>query len=76
MSGGVQSPHGWADSGTRQTAEEFRAEIEAELSTSLDADHRAYRCPNCKAGCINPADSLLYRARVCLDCYVSYLVGE
>jgi hypothetical protein len=56
-------------------AAQLRAQVEAELSTDLDADHRAYTCARCECGCINPRFHRLARAGVCLDCYVSYLTA-
>ncbi|WP_255151341.1 hypothetical protein [Halorarius halobius] len=65
------------DSSTdRPDREDFRRELQAELTADLDADQREYQCTHCPTLCINPADSQLYRARVCLDCHVAYLAGE
>jgi len=64
------------DSYSRSSAAEFRTEIEARLTADLDADQRAYKCRNCWTPCINPAESILFRARVCLGCHARYLSGE
>lgn len=64
---------GGAADDTPSFAGELRAQVEEELTTDLDADHRAYTCAQCDHGCINPRTHRLARAGVCLDCYVSYL---
>ncbi|WP_435097392.1 hypothetical protein [Halarchaeum sp. P4] len=61
---------------SRPSADEFRAEIEARLTADLDADQRSYKCRNCWTPCLNPAESILFRARVCLDCHARYLSGD
>lgn len=55
---------------------EFRAELARQITTDLDADQRSYQCRNCRELCINPAGTILFRARVCLDCHARYLSGE
>lgn len=59
--------------GTSSLEDDLRAEVVDELTTDIDADHRAYTCAQCDHGCINPRTHRLARAGVCLDCYVSYL---
>jgi hypothetical protein len=41
--------------------------------TSWDDDLVAYRCSNCGERCINPQESRLVDARVCLGCHLDYL---
>lgn len=54
---------------------EFREELLADLSADLDRDQRFYMCRNCSTPSINVAGSILFRARVCLDCHARYLAG-
>ena len=49
-----------------------RERIRDSLTTDLNADLVEYQCSNCQERCINPRDSVLEEAGVCLECHVHY----